>query len=227
MQKRILGLDISSSTIGLSIINWDGYQENLIHTEYYKPKKEKDQNFIITLKETREFIMNFVKTWQPTEVVVEDFLLAMINRSTAQTIVKLAIVNRTCCLAVMDSFGKPPTLFHISTIRASILVRLRELNLTQPKQKAPKKEELPDAIEKILRIKFPYYYNKKKNIREESLDIADSIAVGLCYIEKYLKPQNIKIKKKRKNKNEPKNTTSLPNTGNTTGIKRRRSKKTI
>jgi Holliday junction resolvasome RuvABC endonuclease subunit len=105
MQKRILGLDISSSTIGLSIINWDGYQENLIHTEYYKPKKEKDQNFIITLKETREFIMNFVKTWQPTEVVVEDFLLAMINRSTAQTIVKLAIVNRTCCLAVMDSFG--------------------------------------------------------------------------------------------------------------------------
>ena len=44
-----------------------------------------------------------------------------------------------------------------------------------------KKEDIPDMIEKTLKIKFPYVINAKGKIAEESFDMADAIAAALSF----------------------------------------------
>ena len=172
-----MGLDASTTTIGLSILKYDDGYLSLDHYEYYKPPKE--GNIFERLGAVREFIVSKINELQPTDVALEEIIQYM-KKTTPKTIIALAQLNRTVGLAVYNKTGKPPMLLDVNKIRRTI--KLGKLQ--------PKKEEIPDVICAHLDIIFPYVYKKqgknKGKPADESFDMADSMAVALAYYKLFI-----------------------------------------
>jgi Holliday junction resolvasome RuvABC endonuclease subunit len=193
MKKRVMGLDASTTTIGLAIIDVEntGPGQNkltLTHLEYYKPPKKGD--IITRLSEVRQYICDQVQKFKPDEVALEDIILFMKGHSTAATTSSLAVLNRTVGLAAMNATGKVPHLFNVMRIRHT-------LKLTPV---LPSKEDIPELVAKRLGIDFPYQYNKKAKSIVENHDMADAVAVALTFI--LLGPPEAPKKKVRKKKKD-------------------------
>ena len=95
----------------------------------------------------------------------------MKGKSTAKTIIMLTTFNRMICLTSYDYLGSSPKLYSVMTIRHGL----------KTGKELPKKEEMPALVAQHLGITFPYEYNKKGNIKVESFDKADGMAVALYH----------------------------------------------
>lgn len=168
--KRIMGLDASSTTIGVCLLRYDDKKIELEHVSYYKPPKKGD--VFERLQAVREYIFDMTATLKPDAVALEDIVLFMGGRSTARTITTLTALNRTVGLAILDKTDSSPHLYNVMKIRHQI----------KEGKKIPKKEDVPERVAAILEIDFPYKLNKRKNIAKENEDMADAIAVALCHI---------------------------------------------
>lgn len=171
MKKKILGIDCSSTTIGLGLLEWDD-ETNLItfiKSSHHKPKKE--GNLIERIKLSRDFITKFIDDHQPDYIAVEEILQFVQGKSTAKTIIMLTTFNRMVCLVSYDYLKRAPELFNVMSIRHGLKLA----------KEAPKKEEMPELVSKHLGITFPYIYKKTGKIADETYDQADSIAVALYY----------------------------------------------
>jgi hypothetical protein len=188
---RVLGLDASSTTIGISLLSTDSDSKIILeHQEFYKPPKE--GSIFERLSTTKDFICKKIIELRPDEVAIEDIIQFMKGASGAKTIILLAIFNRTIGLACFDLLNKDPVLLSVMKIRHKLKFN----------KQFPKKEDMPEIVAKHLNIDFPYYYvfdkngNIKKNktgdnkIMVESFDVADSIAAALTLI---LEKKTIKI----------------------------------
>lgn len=206
---RVLGLDISTSTIGISVIEQDENSSGPIlkFHHYYKPPEKELPEFQY-LKCTKDYILKIVDEFKPDLVAIEDYSKFMKGKSSATTILKLATLNRTIGFAVYELTGKEPVLLNVLKIRHTLKLD-KEL---------PAKEEMPGLVAKHLKLtEYPYYYetDKKGNIKIkiESYDVADSISVALCCMVCYLKGESLtqmapkektKLKKKKKRKTRKK-----------------------
>lgn len=173
-----MGLDISTSTIGVGVIEYNGKRFKLKHQEYYKPPK--NDEFLIRLQETKEYLLKLIDKHKPNEIGIEDFARHMQGKSTAKTIISLASINRMAGLAILEHTGKIPTILNVNTVRARMK---KELSLKD----RISKEEVPERIADILKIKFPYYYKtnrktKKQEVRVESVDVGDALAVAFALV---------------------------------------------
>lgn len=172
----ILALDISTSTIGVSVIKSslkDGYQ--LLYDGYYKPLKE--GSIFKRLAGVKEYILNIIEQYNPDNVIIEDIVQFMKRKSGAKTIIPLAVFNRTVGFVWFEYSGKEPIILNVLKIRHAI----------KHTKKLPEKEDIPEVVSKHLNIKPIYYYKvnkktKQKEIMVESFDMNDSIAVGLAYL---------------------------------------------
>jgi hypothetical protein len=185
---KILGLDASTTTIGVAVIETTTAGNKLIHSSYFKPSKE--GHIFERLTEARQFVYDLIDQHKPDEVVIEDIIAFMAGGSTASTTLLLNVWNKTCGLAVFDKLGKPPQMINVLALRHA----LKENKIF------PKKEEMPELVAKKLGITFPYVYitkgKYKDNIAAESYDMADAIALALGYA---IKPE-LGIKKAKKKK---------------------------
>lgn len=175
---RILGLDASSSTIGVAIIDVNNKKIKLYHHEYYKPPKK--GHLIERLYTTKQYIIQLLNNYKPDEVAIEEFIPFMKAKSQAATTITLGIFNRTIGLTIYEETKKMPHMLNVNSVRHTLKFG----------KKAPKKEEIPEVVSKHLGIEFPYYKKinrrtKKEQIMVESYDVADSIAIGLAYIKKF------------------------------------------
>jgi len=173
--STILGFDVSSTCIGYCVLELKDSKINFISCDYIKPIK--DGNLINRLADTRDKIKNIINDVKPDFIAIEDIISFMAGGSTAKTIITLTSFNRMICLCAYDYLGKSPELLSIMTIRSNIK---KELKL----QKNPKKEDIPEALEKILKINFPWELNKKGDPKKENYDMSDSIAVAYCLANK-------------------------------------------
>ena len=165
-----MGIDCSSTTIGLCLIESgeDGFK--LKKCEYYKPDKKSD--LFESLSKTRNYILDIIKEWTPDEVVIEEIAKFFApGKSTAETIIKLATYNRTVGLAVYEGLHQAPVMVNVNSARAVL----------RPKGYPGKlaKEDVPKVVAAVLHIEYPWKYNKKGKISDESYDMADAIAVAL------------------------------------------------
>lgn len=185
---RVLGFDASSTTIGVSVIDYDDVGMQLVYCDYFKPPKKGE--IFARLSAVRAFVFEMLDTYKPDDVALEDIVLFMKGRSSAKTITTLAVLNRTVGLAVFNHFGKEPKLLNVRTIRSQLKIN----NVT------PKKEDMPENVATHLGIAFPYRYiskgKTKGKIAVESYDMADGTAVSLAFI-KLSKPKAKPIKKKK------------------------------
>ena len=182
MIKRIMGVDASTSTIGICIVTYDNKRNpkmELDHVEYYKPTKK--GNIFERLSSVRKFIFEKIDELEPDEIALEEIVLFMQNKSTAKTITSLASLNRTVGVAILDKTGSSPFMYNVMKIRHAI-----------KDGQLPKKEDIPNRIEKILETKFPFVLNRDGKIAKENYDMSDAVACAICHIiNNYIK----KIKK--------------------------------
>jgi len=191
-----MGIDASTTTIGLSILAFNDDNIELKHKEYFKPPKK--GNIFERLYIVREYILKKLDELDPDEVALEDIILYMRGKSTAHTTTILSALNRVVGITIYEWLGRPPYLYPVEFIRKTIKQR----------DNIPQKEEIPELVASILNIEYPYFLNRIGNVAVENYDIADSIAVALCYIKieqnglshEIPKPIKKKGKKKRKDK---------------------------
>jgi len=171
MAKLYLGIDCSSTTIGLSLIQSDNGLFELKDCKYYKPDKKCD--LFESLSKTKKYIIELLKEWNPDVVAIEEIAEFFApGRSTSKTIIKLATYNRMVGLTVYEALQKPPVMVNVNTARS----------ILRPKDYSGKlaKEDVPLVVAAILKTDFPWKLNKKGKPADENYDMADSIAVALA-----------------------------------------------
>lgn len=192
-------MDVSTSTAGLAILDYDpdGYDNiKLVYAGYYKP--DKSIGVLDMLVKARKHILDLAVEYSVDEFAIEQYIQFMKGKSSANTVIPLAIINTTVQLSILDFFNKEVKVLNVLTIRHALKFG-KEL---------PKKEDMPELVAKHLGIDFPwvYKYNKKKKENEiavESEDIADGMACALAHIKvksRPIKPIKTNVKKKRAKK---------------------------
>lgn len=173
MIKKVLGLDISSTTVGWCVLQIDELN-NISHVDsgYFKPIKT--GSIIDRIIDTRTKIQDILNKYKPDHIGIEDLIKFMV-KSTATTVVMLTTFNRMVCVTCYDYLNKAPDLFNVMTIRHGLKIG----------KKAPKKEDMPELVAKHLGINFPYeLITKGKNKgspKVENGDRADGMAVALYH----------------------------------------------
>lgn len=167
---KVLGLDISSTTIGWCLLNIDN-SNNILLSHYGFIKPIKTGTIINRLQDTRNKIKDLLDKLEPDYVGIEDIIQFISGKSTANTVITLASFNRMIALLSYDWLGKPPELFGVLAIRHGLRMG----------KTLPKKEDMPELVAKHLGIKFPYKKGKTGKIKIENYDVADAMAVALFY----------------------------------------------
>ncbi len=181
-----MGFDVSSSTIGWCVIDISKSNKlKLYDSGYFKPSK--NGSIFERLIEVKEEISSLLNNYKPEQVAIEDIAQFMPKVSSANTIITLALYNRMVGLTIFENLKKSPELFSVMTIRHG-LKQTKEL---------PKKEEIPELVEKLLNINIPAQYTKSGKIKPERYDEADAIACGLYFAYKLTKQLDI-IRSSRK-----------------------------
>ncbi len=171
MSKRILGFDVSSTTIGYCILDIDEVSGKIdyVAADYVKPIKK--GHIIERVADTRTKIQKIIEVTKPDYIGIEDIIQFMQGKSTAKTIIMLTTFNRMIGLLAYDYLGRAPELFSVMSIRHGL----------KTGKELPKKEDMPALVSNHLGITFSYGVNKKGKTKVENYDIADGIAVALYY----------------------------------------------
>lgn len=184
-----MGFDVSSTTIGYSILDI-GEEIKYIDSGFIKPCKKGE--LFSRLYKTKEEIKDLLNKYKPEHVVIEEISKFFPNKSKAQTIIMLAVFNRMVGLEAFAFLNKEPLLLPVMSIRATIR---KEAKLAV----MPDKQQLPEIIAKLLNIDFPWVIKKDKKL-EESYDVSDGICCGFAgahyILGKYIKKVKKKVRKK-------------------------------
>ena len=171
---RILGLDISSSTIGWSLLEVIDDKVSLIKYGHLKPpsKKKSKDNFALRL----DFAFEEIKTLASMNadvIAIEDYAKKFSSgRSSANTILVLASFNEVCGLSAYKATGKQPVRIPVTT--------LRKLVKNEYQESVKDKDEVLAFCKKHFK-NFNSVLNRAGNIKAECYDEADSIIVALGY----------------------------------------------
>jgi hypothetical protein len=200
MAKTFLGFDVSSSCVGYGVLKQhdDGRLE-VVAIGHFQPVKE---NIFDNLLDTKTHINEILHKYRPTDIAIEDILLFIKSKSSANTITLLSMFNRTvclCCYEFLKSTGSKnyPRLMDVKTIRETLSLDGEHVE----------KEDLPAILGKRLGINFPIIYNRKKNIDVKTYDQSDGMAVCLANvllpIDSTIAPLHIPKKRKPKAEKKP------------------------
>lgn len=181
-----MSFDVSSSVVGYAVFEIKKSDIKLLHSGTFKPSKR--SHLFENLKSLRDDINQLFREHKPDKVAIEDIAQFMPKVSSANTIITLALYNRTVGLAAYEFLDEAPELFSVMTIRHG-LKQTKEL---------PKKEEIPQLVESLLGVTLPIRYKKSGAIRPELYDEADAIAVGLyCAYKLTNKLDSVKRSRKK------------------------------
>lgn len=179
----ILGLDISSATIGWSVLEVVDDKYSLKSFGHIKPisKKKSDDNFCFRLNYAFDAITELVRKEKPDVVAIEDYAKKFsAGRSSANTILILSSFNEVCGLAVFRESKITPVRIPVTTLRKIVK---NEFNCNI--------DDKPDVLAFCQKTfnNFLTQNNRAGNIKKEAFDEADSIIVSLGY---YLENKNKK-----------------------------------
>lgn len=194
--SKVLGIDVSSSTIGYCILDVNKQTGNIkfVQANYIKPPKK--GHIVERIAATRKEIEGVLLEFKPDYIGIEEIVQFMQGKSTAKTIIMLTTFNRMTGLVAYDYLHKAPEMFSVMTIRHGL----------KTSKVFPKKEEMPDLVAQHLGITFPWLKTKSKitkkgkkiesKIKVESYDMADGVAVALYYAFVLTGRVQRKVKKK-------------------------------
>jgi hypothetical protein len=162
----ILGIDISTSKIGISIIDYDG---SLILSELLKMKPSETlearaeifNNKMIQIRGNHDIKHVFVE--QP-------FIAFSGGKTTAVTMAKLQRFNGMCCYAIYDLYGFPASLIQANKARGLVELKIKRGDNTKLKVIEWVSEKYPKE--------FIVEYTRHGNPKPGTDDKADSIVIA-------------------------------------------------
>ena len=172
---KVLGLDISSATIGWAITTID---DGIRLDEYgfIAPPKSKEGSLAYRASKAYDEIVSLISEKSPEIVVIESYANKFPSgRSTARTIIVLSVFNEVVSMAALNSLGKDPHRYPVATIRS----KLSKLS----GKKISSKEECFDFICDFFPT-FKVRKNRNDNVAKECFDEADAIAVATTFYVK-------------------------------------------
>lgn len=174
--KTILGLDISSSTIGWAVLSYDESDVELTSYGNIKPPKSAKGSLAYRASCAYDTVFQLLEESDPDFVAIEAYANKFPRgKSTARTIIVLSVFNETMAIASLKALGKEPLRYPVSTIRASLSKYSGE--------KISSKEDVFDFV--LNRFdNFNSRKNRSNNVAKECFDEADAIAVALTHYYK-------------------------------------------
>ena len=209
--SRILGLDISTSCIGASVIYDDGINpptiEKITHIIPKIPNKIKGIEALIKRKEIfeNEFLKNIKNEFVITECVIEAPLIFALGNSNPTTVAQLQKFNALLSEAVFYELGIIP--YYISSLDARTyafpeLFGIRKFNrkgdeydIKHVKNDIKNQNivafadypfdcDKKSVVMNLVTEKYPdinWVYNKKGEFKKENFDACDSLVCSLAY----------------------------------------------
>jgi Holliday junction resolvasome RuvABC endonuclease subunit len=183
---KVLGLDISSATIGWSLVSYNSTEKRFIVHQYghIKPmsKKKSNGSFSKRLDSAYSKILGLLEETEPDVVAVEDYAKKFSKgRSSANTIIVLATFNEAIALAVYRKLSQEVVRYPVTSLRSSISKYFS-------KDIVSKEDVFPFVCE-IFKDQFVPILNRNDNTKEECYDEADSIFVALAHLIKEKKQE--------------------------------------
>lgn len=170
---KVMGLDISSNTIGYAIVDYDSSKITLIKYGHIKPPPSAKGSLSFRGLKSMEKIKKLYQDENPDEVAVELYASRFsAGRSTARTIIVLSFFNELMSMVCLDTLKYEPEKYTVANIRSTISKFL--------KIKSVSKEQIFDLIKNTFSNFIPAK-NKLGNISKESYDQADAVAVAFCH----------------------------------------------
>lgn len=168
--QTVLGLDISSKTIGWGWLGVEEQEIKLLEHGHIKPLKSGKYSLVERLFQVAKDIDALCTRLKPDIVAIEEITQFMPNKSSAKTIIALAVFNRVASLQTFITTKKVPQYYYPISIRSKIAKFYNTGKLT--------KEDMPALLNK--KLGFVINYSKKDNsIRDFTYDEADGVSVGL------------------------------------------------
>lgn len=206
-ERIILGLDISTACIGISLVKYDGIKSEVLKVSYIKPKISKNvigtESLFLKSKQFKEEFIEGYKNFGITDVVIEEPLLNGLNTNTVAVLLRF---NGMISQSIYETIGV--TAHYISSYNARKfafpqLMSVRKYNKKgdiYPKEKI--KKSLKDnnlvlfgsyawdvdkktILQTDISDLFPdinWVYDKKGNLKKENFDASDSLVCVLGYI---------------------------------------------
>ena len=168
-QPMILGLDVSSSKIGIAILNFD---KKIVSTDLIKFKPETPLEERAKLFENKLFKLQ--KFYNIEEVFVEEPFIAFGGgKTTAHTMAKLQRFNGMCCYSIYNVFESVPNMVNVRAARTKLGIKI---------PKGTKQNETKKFIVEYVENNHPEFtYNKTAhgNFVPGTDDKADAIVIAL------------------------------------------------
>jgi Holliday junction resolvasome RuvABC endonuclease subunit len=176
LQRVILGIDISTSRIGIAAVTTD---EKLVFADTitFKDKEMCLETRALTLQNTLQKIM-VVEKFHPRAIYVEEpFTMFSGGRTTANTMAKLQRFNGMCCLALRMKYGYDAELIPARTCRS-----LNEIKIPRGSNT---KKMIIDWVSAKYPNDFKYTLTRHGNPKPGTDDKADAVVVALAGLKKF------------------------------------------
>jgi len=166
----ILGLDISTTIVGVALINNEG---KLIVSNHWDISKQE------TLFEKAEMVGSFLwelKTEHKIEKVFIETALKKFfpGKSRADTIIKLAKFNGIVSWLCFDTFGEAPTFINVNTART-----LYGLSFPRGTKGPQRKKMVIEAVKEKEKTSFTFEMARGgKNYKKGTDDRADAVVIA-------------------------------------------------
>jgi Holliday junction resolvasome RuvABC endonuclease subunit len=175
--QTILGIDCSSSTIGWAYMGVDGSTIKLLDHGHIKPPAKDDNHLIQRLDSIAKTMEELCSRFNPDFTIVEEISQFMKGRTSANTIITLAVFNRACALQLYRSTKKVP----LFLLPISIRTRIKRF---LGRQEVIEKEQIPGILQDYFGksfFKVVGYKQRGKNKGQpvvETYDEADAVAAA-------------------------------------------------
>jgi len=180
--QTILGIDCSSSTIGWAYLGVENNVINILEHGHIKPP-DKDTPLLDRLDSVSKSMADLCEKFKPSVIIIEEIAQYMAGRTSANTIITLAVFNRICALQLYRSSGQYPMFMLPISIRTRIKRFLKRAEQID-------KEEIPAILQNYFGktfFKVVGYKQRGKNKGQpivETYDEADAVAAAwACAIE--------------------------------------------
>ena len=167
----ILGLDISTSVIGIAVLDED---KNLMSYDAIKFKSD------VSLEERADFLSKEIQTlnttWRIKHVFVEQPFIAFSGgKTTAVTMSKLQRFNGMCCYGLYCIYRNSPTLIQANKARGLVGIKVRRGEKAKPVVLA--------WVEENYKGSFSYEMTRHGNPKPTTYDMADAVVVTRAGLE--------------------------------------------
>ncbi len=168
---HILGLDISTSVVGIAILDED---KNLVTYNAVKFKANLD------LEARADFLQKSIQmldvAWRIKHVFVEQPFIAFSGgKTTAVTMSKLQRFNGMCCYGIYRIFGNSPTLIQANKARGLVGIKVPRGQKAKP--------VVLEWVEENYKNNFTYEMTKFGNPKPTTYDMADAIVIARAGLE--------------------------------------------